>query len=64
MAPSGLTTYKILILSLLSLVMGSEDGDEHLHHLPVCQVCHREFDDIHELSKHVNQEHRNQDRAA
>jgi hypothetical protein len=41
-----------------------EEGDEHLHHHPVCEVCHREFDDVHELSKHVNQEHRNQDRAA
>ena len=64
MAPSGLTTYRILILLSLSLVMGSEEGDEHLHHHPVCEVCHKEFDDIHELSKHVNQEHRNQDRAA
>jgi hypothetical protein len=45
--------------------MESKEGDdEHLHHHPVCEVCHREFDDIHELSKHVNQEHRNQDRAA
>jgi hypothetical protein len=44
--------------------MGSEEGDEHLHHHPVCEVCHKEFDDVHELSKHVNQEHRNQDRAA
>jgi uncharacterized C2H2 Zn-finger protein len=55
--------YKILILSALSLFMESKKGDEHLHH-PVCEVCHREFDDVHELSKHVNQEHRNQDRAA
>ena len=55
--------YKILILLSLSLVMGTEEGDEHLYHHPVCEVCHREFDDIHELSKHVNQEHRNQDRA-
>lgn len=47
----------------LSLVMESKEGDEHPHH-PVCEVCHREFDDVHELSKHVNQEHRNQDRAA
>jgi hypothetical protein len=38
-------------------------GDEHLHH-PVCEVCQKEFDDVHELSKHVNEEHRNQDRAA
>jgi uncharacterized C2H2 Zn-finger protein len=42
--------------------MGSEEGDEHLDHHPVCEVCHKEFDDIHELSKHVNQEHRNQDK--
>ena len=55
--------YKILILLLLSLVMESKEGDEHLHH-PVCEVCQKEFDDVHELSKHVNQEHRNQDRAA
>jgi hypothetical protein len=32
--------------------------------LLVCEVCHSEFDDIHELSKHVNQGRRNQDRAA
>jgi hypothetical protein len=46
--------------------MESKEGDEHLHHHPVCEVCHREFDDVHvhELSKHVNQKHRNQDRAA
>ena len=57
--------YKILILlPLLSLVTGPKEGDEYLHHGPVCEVCHREFDDVHELSKHVNQEHRNQDRAA
>jgi hypothetical protein len=55
---------KILFLLLLSLIMGSEEGDEHLHHHPICEVCHKEFDDTHELSKHVNQEHRNQDRAA
>jgi hypothetical protein len=55
---------KILILLLLSLVMGPEEGDEHFHHHPVCEVCHKEFDDVHELSKHVNQEHRNLDRAA
>ena len=44
--------------------MGSEEGDEHLHHHPICEVCHKEFDVVHDLSKHVNQEHRNQDRAA
>jgi hypothetical protein len=55
--------YKILILLSLSSVMGSEKGDEHLHH-PVCEVCQKEFDDVHELSKHVNEKHRNQDRAA
>jgi hypothetical protein len=45
--------------------MESKEGDdEYLHHHPVCEVCHREFDDVHELGKHVNQEHRNQDRAA
>jgi uncharacterized C2H2 Zn-finger protein len=43
--------------------MESKRGDEHLHH-PVCEVCQKEFHDVHELSKHVNQEHRNQDRAA
>jgi hypothetical protein len=32
--------------------MESKEGDdEHLHHHPVCEVCHREFDDVHELSK-------------
>lgn len=52
-------------MPLLSLVMESKEGDEYLHHGPVCEVCHREFDDVHKLSKHVaNQEHRNQDRAA
>jgi hypothetical protein len=45
--------------------MESKEGDEHLHHHhPVCEVCHRGFDDVHELTKHVHQEHRNQDRAA
>ena len=43
--------------------MGPEEGDEHFHHHPVCEVCRKEFDDVHELSKHVNQEHRNLDRA-
>ena len=63
--------FAILILLPLSLFMESKEGgdehlqgDEHLHHHPLCEVCHREFDDVHELSKHVNQEHRNQDRAA
>jgi uncharacterized C2H2 Zn-finger protein len=41
--------------------MESKDGDDHLHHHP---LCHKEFDDIHELKKHVNQEHKNQHRAA
>ena len=36
--------------------MESKEGDEHLHHHPVCEVCHRKFDDVHELGKHVNQE--------
>jgi uncharacterized C2H2 Zn-finger protein len=39
--------------------MDSKKGDEHLHH-PVCELCQKEFDDVHELSKHVNEEHRNQ----
>ena len=43
--------------------MEPRKGDEHLHH-PVCEVCQKEFDDVQELSKHVNEEHRNQDRAA
>jgi uncharacterized C2H2 Zn-finger protein len=51
------------MLLSLSQVMDSRKGDEHLHH-PVCEVCQKEFDDVHELSKHVNEEHRNQDRAA
>jgi hypothetical protein len=42
--------------------MESKKGDEHPHH-PVCEVC-QEFDNVQELSKHVNEEHRNQDRAA
>jgi hypothetical protein len=33
---------KILILLVPSLIMGSEKGDEHLHH-PVCEVCQKEF---------------------
>jgi hypothetical protein len=49
---------------LLPLVMGPEEGDEHFHHHPVCEGCHKEFDDVHELSKHVTQEHRGQDRVA
>jgi hypothetical protein len=52
-----------LILLLLYLIMEPKKGDEHLHH-PVCEVCQKEFGDVHELSKHVNEEHRNQDRAA
>ena len=51
------------MLLSLSQVMDSKKGDEHLRH-PVCEVCQKEFDDVHELSKHVNEEHRNQDRAA
>jgi hypothetical protein len=43
--------------------MEPKKGDEHLHH-PACEVYQKEFDDVHELSKHVNAEHRNQDRAA
>jgi hypothetical protein len=39
-----------------------EEGDELLRHHPVCEVCHKEFDDVHELSKHVNQELRSQGR--
>jgi hypothetical protein len=27
-------------------------GDEHLHH-PVREVCQKEFDDVHVLSKHL-----------
>jgi hypothetical protein len=42
---------------------GTKKRDEHLHH-PVCEVCQKEFNDVHELSKHVNEEHRNQYRAA
>ena len=53
-----------LIILPLSLTMEPKNGDEHLHHHPVCEVCQKEFDDVHELSKHVNEEHRNQDRAA
>jgi len=37
--------------------MGTK-GDEHLHH-PVCQVCGNEFKNIHELSVHIEQVHRN-----
>jgi hypothetical protein len=40
----------------------AKKGDEHLYR-PVCEVCQKEFDDVPELSKHVNAEHRNQDRA-
>jgi hypothetical protein len=38
--------YKILILLPLALVMESKKGDEHPHH-PICEVCHREFNDVH-----------------
>lgn len=34
--------------------------DEHPHH-PVCEVCGKEFDDIHELSIHIDQTHRSSD---
>jgi len=44
--------------------MESKDGEAHLHHHPVCEVCHKEIYDIHELRKLVNQEHKNQHRAA
>ena len=54
---------KILILLTSSEVVEPKKGDEHLHH-PICEVFQKEFDDVHELSKHVNEEHRNQDRAA
>jgi hypothetical protein len=54
---------KTLIILPLSLIMDPKEGDEHLHH-PVCEVCQKEFDNVHELSKHVNAEHRTQDRAA
>lgn len=30
--------------------MESKDGDDYLHH-HLSEVCHKEFDDIHELSK-------------
>jgi hypothetical protein len=63
--PPSQSEYKILILlPALSLVMESKEGDEHTRHHPECEVCHREFNDVYELSKHVNQEHRNQDSAA
>jgi hypothetical protein len=44
--------------------MESKDGDDHLHHDPDCEVYHKELDNIRELIKHVNQEHKNQHRAA
>jgi hypothetical protein len=47
--------------------MEPKKGDEHLHH-PVCEVCQKEFDNVHELSKHVNvnteiktEQHKNND---
>jgi hypothetical protein len=40
---------------------GPLENLDMVHHYPVCEVCHKESDDIHELSKHVNQEHRNQE---
>ena len=39
--------------------MESKDGDDHLHHYPVSEVCHKEFDDILGMRKHENQEHKN-----
>jgi hypothetical protein len=44
--------------------MESKDGDDHLHHHLVCQVYHKEFDDIHEVRKHADEQHKNQHRAA
>ena len=43
--------------------MRTEEGDEHFHHHPVCEVCHEEFDDVRELNKHMNQDHSSHDRA-
>src|SRR5918997_1908905 len=34
--------------------MEKTKGDEHLHH-PMCEVCQKEFSDTHELSGHINE---------
>jgi hypothetical protein len=41
---------------IIIIGMEPKKGDEHLHH-PVCEICQKEFDNVHELSKHVNAEH-------
>jgi len=33
-------------------------GDEHVHH-PVCEACGKEFADTHQLSVHIDEQHRN-----
>ena len=33
------------------------EGDEHIHH-PVCEVCGKEFSNTHDLSVHIDEEHR------
>ena len=37
--------------------MGAK-GDKHVHH-PVCEACGKEFADTHQLSVHIDEEHRN-----
>ena len=37
--------------------MGAK-GDEHAHH-PVCEACGKEFADTHQLSLHIDEQHRN-----
>ena len=34
----------------------NKPSDEHTHH-PVCEACGKEFDNVHELTVHVDKEH-------
>jgi hypothetical protein len=38
--------------------MGPEEGDEHFHHHPVCEVCYKEFDDVEDKTEwHKSEKH-------
>ena len=39
--------------------MGAK-SDEHVHH-PICETCGKEFSDVNQLSRHIDEEHRRPD---